>query len=308
MSRAICEKFLGKDGGKVVAIGYDYGDPTPPLPAEGDIYMVDVCIDDIAGDVLLRERLVWIDHHKTSIAKWSHLDIRGLRIDGVAACRLCWYWFTHATESMQQLGLDPGGGDWSQRQEGEPLAVFLIGIRDVWKHTGTANEDDCNHLNLGLASCNAYTYELLLMDKGETSPGEYQDSDEILTMLLKQGYAVSQYLDVTSRQRAERGAMIRFWKGLKFLILNTQAKGSMALDAYARDKVNGWSIDALMVWAVDKHGRVPVSLYHAPGKTHIDLSVIAKEFGGGGHAGACGFIIESLAIIQVIIDPDIIDP
>jgi hypothetical protein len=96
--------------------------------------------------------------------------------------------------------------------------------------------------------------------------------------------------------------MIRFWKGLKFLILNTQAKGSMALDAYARDKVNGWSIDALMVWAVDKHGRVPVSLYHAPGKTHIDLSVIAKEFGGGGHAGACGMIVDMPVIINII-DP-----
>lgn len=33
-----------------------------------------------------------------------------------------------------------------------------------------------------------------------------------------------------------------------------------------------------------------VSLYHAPGKEHHDLSLIAKQYGGGGHRGACGFI------------------
>jgi len=32
-----------------------------------------------------------------------------------------------------------------------------------------------------------------------------------------------------------------------------------------------------------------VSLYHAPGKEHHDLSKIAVIHGGGGHKGACGF-------------------
>lgn len=34
------------------------------------------------------------------------------------------------------------------------------------------------------------------------------------------------------------------------------------------------------------------SLYNDNGK--VDVSVICKEFGGGGHAGAAGFVVESL--------------
>ena len=37
--------------------------------------------------------ITWIDHHASSIA--SHpADIPGYRVDGVAACRLAWQWFT----------------------------------------------------------------------------------------------------------------------------------------------------------------------------------------------------------------------
>jgi hypothetical protein len=39
------------------------------------------------------------------------------------------------------------------------------------------------------------------------------------------------------------------------------------------------------------------SLYHAPGKEHHDLSLIAVKHGGGGHRGACGFVADKLPFL-----------
>jgi len=42
-----------------------------------------------------------------------------------------------------------------------------------------------------------------------------------------------------------------------------------------------------------------VSLYHAPGKEHHDLSLIAVKHGGGGHRGACGFKTNKLPFLPL---------
>lgn len=103
--------------------GWDYGRAVPiPLiswfdPLLGDqfsnaweeydqIYIVDLSVDELMARPELRNKIVWIDHHKTAIDKWdSNADgsptafgassFKGYRIDGVAACRLCWQWFTN---------------------------------------------------------------------------------------------------------------------------------------------------------------------------------------------------------------------
>ena len=41
-----------------------------------------------------------------------------------------------------------------------------------------------------------------------------------------------------------------------------------------------------------------VSLYHARHRTDLDLSVIAKNNGGGGHRGACGFSCYELPFMK----------
>ena len=44
-----------------------------------------------------------------------------------------------------------------------------------------------------------------------------------------------------------------------------------------------------------------VSLYGSPHRPDLDLSPIAREFGGGGHRQACGFRLESLEQVQRIL-------
>lgn len=284
-SNAVCRKFMPDDA---LSLGWDYGDPVPDVPPDGPIFMVDISIDSMLADPALRDRIIWIDHHASSIAKWEgegKPKIDGLRIDGVGACRLCWAWFNDPKYAAGHITVDT---DWSKQREGEPLALFLVGLRDVWKHNGTIYEKECNWLNLALIGTAPEDREdtLNILLEGKTK--ETADL-EPLDILLVHGQTIQKYVTVTSTERAERGAMIRWFRGLKFLCLNTTSKGSMVLDAHARKLLaKDLTIDALMVWCVNGKGHVDVSFYHAPGKTDIDLSKIASQYGGGGHRGACG--------------------
>lgn len=56
--------------------------------------------------------------------------------------------------------------------------------------------------------------------------------------------------------------------------------------------------DACFCWRFDGQV-VSVSLYGVAWK-HVDLSVIATKYGGGGHRGACGFRV-SLAQLNSIL-------
>ena len=100
--REIARKFLPD----AELIGWDFKDPKIPFPSEGTVYILDLspdCFTLTHDNLPMRadggfdgngDRLIWIDHHKSSIEK-HHTFFPGYRIDGVAAARLCWQYFTH---------------------------------------------------------------------------------------------------------------------------------------------------------------------------------------------------------------------
>lgn len=95
--REIARKFLPDAD----FIGWNFGDPPVSIPVyDRHIYVLDLPVDRVFGKTFVPAStvewpgLVWIDHHKTSIETHPK-DIPGYRIDGVAACRLAWQWFTH---------------------------------------------------------------------------------------------------------------------------------------------------------------------------------------------------------------------
>src|SRR5438552_369688 len=88
--REIAKKFLYEKQPEI--IGYEYGDKIPAINNDDNnmLYMLDISIPELMS----YKNLVWIDHHKSAIEKYSP-TIAGYRIDGVAACRLTWQWFTY---------------------------------------------------------------------------------------------------------------------------------------------------------------------------------------------------------------------
>jgi len=146
--REIARKFIGNED--VTYIGWNCGDAPIPVPADGPIYIMDLPADEplgfkfSAGKPIPQElytRIIWIDHHGSSIA--SHpTGIPGYRIDGVAACRLAWQWFdTLQRNTGTACGFPIGTTsttilatkqDFVARKVSEPLAVRLAGEYDIF--------------------------------------------------------------------------------------------------------------------------------------------------------------------------------
>lgn len=120
--REIARKFLGDTAEYV---GWDYGQSDAVVPPGIErIYMLDISIEAWMKD----SRLVWIDHHKTAMEKYGRIP--GYQIDGVAACRLAWQYFSDNRDDCT-FAL-PSKQDFIDRKVVEPLAVLLAGEYDIW--------------------------------------------------------------------------------------------------------------------------------------------------------------------------------
>lgn len=247
-------------------IGWDYGDPVPEIPDDVTlIYLVDLSIPELMAD----ERLVWIDHHKSAIERYTTF-IRGLRIDGVAACRLAWQWFSLLTNPLEDMhDRVPSLEDFVERRVEEPYVLTLVGEYDVWDKRDPLAE----LLNYRLTAAAAYHFD------GSWLLPAQRDNVEALA---REGSLCRDALLGHYRRAHSAIEVIRF-EGLRFACLNGRGN-SMAFEFADLGEA-----DALMLWRYDGGGLVRVSLYHRPGREDLDLSEIARRNGGGGHRGACGF-------------------
>lgn len=281
--REIAKKFLPD----AELIGWDFADAPLHIP-EGDIYILDLPVDRVFGfkwdsDVhshrfLGARQIVWIDHHKSSIDTHPK-EIPGYRIDGVAACRLAWQWFSqeYLAPADKSLPLKP---DYVDRLVSEPLAVRLAGEYDIW------DKRDPN--------AELFQHGLRTIDLDEARWWVWffeHTNDNCVNDLCERGQALS------FARTQENASIIKAmgfdleWEGLKFLACNHARYNSHLFAAGLRP-----DHDACFGFKYSK-GKWEVSLYHAPGKEHHDLSQIAVKHGGGGHRGACGFQATKLPFI-----------
>lgn len=284
--REIARKFLPD----AELIGWNFGDTRIPMP-EGQVSILDLSPDCISGIEGLGQtacidehdflkRIIWIDHHKTSIEKWPE-SIQGYRIDGVAACRLAWQWFAtgnvERNPMMQHDWKLPEKQDFIDRKVSEPLAVRLAGEYDIWDK----RDPDADMLQYGLRCQNGDLDWNALLD---LKPGRYLES------LLEGGRWAQRYAQSIDADLVKYRSYRLQWEGLDFLVLNTGRFNSLT---FAALDVPETGHDALMGYMFN--GKCwTVSLYHAKNRTDIDLSEIAKKYGGGGHRGACGFTCDKL--------------
>lgn len=254
-------------------IGWDYKDAKIPFPETGQVYVMDLnpeCFKEFPGIDVAKARVIWIDHHATAIDKWGTY-LPGLRIDGVAACRLAWFWFFNTKHAAATKEV------FLQRKAEEPLAVRLAGEYDVWDHRGDGDLE----FQLGLKAQEEIPWNALL------DPGA--DQTHLVGRIIQNGRMIQGYVTKQAALKA-KGAFRMPWRGLTWLVMNTIGGNSMAFDSVDKPE-NGH--DALMIfyWS----GRSwEFSLYHAKHRKDLNLSDIAKAYGGGGHPGACGFRVRQI--------------
>jgi len=276
--REIARKFLTAPTTQF--IGWDYGDPVPDVPLDAMLYMLDISVEPL----MTHPGLVWVDHHKSAIERYAALSIPGYQLDGVAACRLAWWYFFGVGDSTAGAPtsiLFPTLEDFRERRVSEPWAVRLAGEYDVWDR----RDPDAEVFQFGLRSEPEVRWDVLL---STNISGFYAD---YVLGLLEQGHLLKSYQE---RQDADivRANWFRLdWEGLTFIGCCHARFNSHLFDAVIPDVV----ADALLGFRFDgSKGLWVVSMYHPPDHTQHDLSAIATRHGGGGHRGACGFTCREL--------------
>lgn len=278
----IARKFLGEDA---EYIGWNFGDPPVHVPTNGAIYIMDLpptCIVE-QGFYNFWRRVIWIDHHASAMKEWDKRPvtddapdafIAGYRIDGVAACRLAWYYFKWRDAGFPKIHM-PGKQNFVDRIVAEPLAVRLVGEYDVW------DKRDPN--------AEIFQYGLRLIDRDsdfrETLLQTGKTAERAVFDILELGKTAQLYAAKTDASICLARTWLMEWEGLRFLCVNSARFNSLLF--VARDNPETGH-DALLGFCFD--GKCwTVSLYHAKHRTELDLSLIAVKHGGGGHRGACGF-------------------
>ena len=274
ISRDICIHWLPGTMLESDTIGWDYGDPAPDISDRSTVYLVDISIPELLVPEN-RLKIIWIDHHASAIAKFGE-SWEGVRIDGVAACRLCWQWFQCA-QAGERL---PSKADFVDRVVKEPELVRLAGEYDVWDK----RDPNADTLQYGLRACRVESIDVRHYLFLATNPAAANtpDSDDFLMDWLVAGKAAQRYAEGLNASMAHRSYEIQ-WEGLRWLALNTSLGNSDTFEAAVKPHHQ-----ALLMWRWDGQ-RCKVSLYHSPHRKDLDLSKIAVAHGGGGHRGACGF-------------------
>lgn len=296
--REVARRFIKADAdNEIEFVGWNFGDPkiTYEKIVDREVLVMDLPCDrpfglsfpdDVGrslnanGAFFGSASLTWIDHHKSSIDTHPAF-IPGYRIDGVAACRLAYAWFFRQTmfphPEKEPL---PTRQNFVDRQVTEPMALTLIGEHDVWDHRDP----------LALR----FQYGLRAYDVDKIWPKllHLEQSGIEIMPIMEAGIYCQRYATNVDGSVCEHRSFLLEWEGLRWLCLNSARFNSQSFAARDTRKTGH---DALLGFCWD--GKCwQISLYHAAHNTSIDLSEIAKKYGGGGHRGACGFTAKTLPL------------
>lgn len=270
--------------------GYNYGEPIPDLSEYDRVIMCDI---SFPKEELLKvntpdDRLIWIDHHASALKEFyetfdtieaTNKFFKGLRSDKYAACELTWKYF-FPNDSMPEI-------------------VRLLGRYDCFGHKGTDEERNVLEFQYGARqriSNYEEAYKYLIQSFDPTNPDveniQYRGSQiyQYLCTEAKQAYANGFPL-ILQQKVYETDNKIGI-KLRKFICINKERFNpiNFGIDYHA----DGY--DGAACFHYDGKRKVwAFSLYNDNGK--VDCSVIAKQFGGGGHKGAAGFVINDLTSI-----------
>lgn len=271
MSAAITKLWAEKKEFLIDFIGWNYGDDISDVSGYDYLVMCDISFPIPKMKELIcdqyKNNFVYIDHHISAINAISEIEDQplGFRDTKYAACELSWLYFFNQDEM--------------------PEIVRLLGRYDCFGHKGTEEEEKVLIFQYG-ARANWSNYKDCYL--GLVSHPEFWENE-----LLDQGRSIYKYLKTEAKQAYQKKFTVEFVE-LKnnnetfirrFLCVNKERFNpiNFGID-YHKDGYDG---TACFWYNGDKWA---FSLYNDNGE--VDCSTIAKDFGGGGHKGAAGFIVD----------------
>lgn len=252
-------------------IGINYGDSFPwdTIEKNERVYMVDFALQPFDDMIKLDYvcDLIWIDHHKTAIDQDNQFNetgkvgaINGIRRIGIGACALVWAYI---------LSSDL------------PKAVRLLAEYDIWNHTDPETLP--------------FQYGMRLIPNEPTDQiwkdlFKYDSNKE--DTIIANGKTVLDYINNDNSIKANTLWFPTELDGLKLQAANFGPASSQFFDSVWDP--NTFDAMCLFYWK-PKIKKYVVSLY--TDKQDVDVSIIAKNRGGGGHKGAAGFQCSELPFL-----------
>jgi len=243
-----------------VPMQYDKKINFSSISVDEEVWIVDFSFEIVDFEKILEktDNIYWIDHHKSSIKKYSDFlrnhPIMGVRIpDGPAGCQLTWSYFSLENETTT------------------PDFVKYIGDKDTWTFEFG---DETRYFNAGI----------LAEGMKPSSDIWYQFWNNPYEF-IEQGKIVQKYRERTEEFYIDEDAFDVDWEGFHWCALNTSTKGGEFLQKFRPD------YDAYVTFRYSD-GLWDIGLYTTA--EEVDVSIIAEKFTyngrrGGGHKGAAGF-------------------
>jgi len=246
----------------VKLIGWDYGDPIPQLDidAADDIFIADICFPPkIMNEIHFSGKgFIWCDHHDSAIKlskKHPFGKCFGRRDENFGACELIWM------EFMPNVLM--------------PNAIEYLGAYDCFRHKKQEKWYEDRILSFQWAA------RAFIKDP-EGVKDMLLDSFSDMELWLTYGFGIKSYLNMEALGIYENAFPV-YWHGYKMLFLNRERFNPInyGID-YHKD---GFDVFGCF-WF--KEGQWTFSLYNDNGK--VNVGDICTAEGGGGHAGAAGFV------------------
>lgn len=268
-------------------IGYDYGQSIPDLSEYGEVIMCDISFPkEIMLELWATKGLnfIWIDHHISAIKEMDNAHenitsgaypLMGDRNTKFAACELTWKYF-FSNELMPEI-------------------VRLLGRYDCFGHKGTSEETKVLEFQYGvrqIISNHEQAYEWLenCMIESKNKPNEFAPCE---FRIWESGKSIYAYL-CTEAKLAYQNRFTIYFGDYAFCAINKERFNPINFGIqYHNDKADDvYFYDGCACFYRRSDGKWSFSLYNDNGM--VDCSIIAKSFGGGGHKGAAGFVIDDI--------------
>jgi oligoribonuclease NrnB/cAMP/cGMP phosphodiesterase (DHH superfamily) len=213
--------------------------------------------------------IIWIDHHKTA-KDYKYLEcpgtgrhipplpgLRDFSEPGKSGCELTW--------------------EYLFPEEPMPEAVRLLGDYDTWRFD---TEEESKLFQMGMKLYSTYPKQAIWQELLENFSSGVVG---IISMIVRSGGLVTTYRDnFCADYRQSFGWEVKF-EGYNCFVMNIYTLGSPGFGPEMDNQ-------DICIACVYSDGIWTVGLY----SEKVDVSIIAKKYGGGGHTSAAGFICDKL--------------
>lgn len=302
MSGVIAKYYLTPRCETVDLIPIDYRDDFEkalPSPANtyDDIFIIDV--SDAPFMEKYGDKITYIDHHQWALDTMPHVKDRHC-IDGVAACRLAFDYFASGPDYLFH------DKEWFVKRENhlEPLVVAIIGEFDVWDKESSLGEKlnygqdvkfvkmeylfiQTKGIKVGDSWCKQKDKMILEANKNISKDGE--DWSYLHYLVTKGEGAIDYIKQAVDRIKPKKIEIM----GKKGVYINTSVDPSLVGMCYQLRNED----DFVMTWHLNNQdGKASCSFR----SNKIDVSEIARNYGGGGHKAAAACRMSVAQLFEII--------